>query len=82
MGSLLEFVETVIAVWAEREREGCAEAVVVGAGDPRDLWAVRNVVGGRGGVLGFEYTGGALEAVAEVVMGRRGAGGRVPVRMG
>lgn len=67
-------------VWGESE--GRMEVVVVGAGDPRDLLGVRTVLGGRGGVLGFEYTGGALEAVAEVVMGRRGAGGVVPVRMG
>ena len=68
-----------MVVWGEREKE---RVVVVGAGDPRDFGGVRDVLGGRGGVLGFEYTGGALEAVAEVVMGRRGAEGRVPVRMG
>lgn len=80
VGSLLEFVETVMVIWGERQVQ--MEVVVVGAGDPRDLVGVRTVLGGRGGVLGFEYTGGALEAVAEVVMGRRGARGVVPVRMG
>ena len=80
--SLLEFVEMVMAIWAERERDGYA-GVVVGAGDPRDLSVVGKVLGGRvGGVLCYEYTRGALEAVAEVVMGRREARGRVPVRMG
>lgn len=82
VGSLVEFAETVVLVWGEGDRRGRGQVVVVGAGDPRDLWGVREVLGGRGAVLAFEYSRGALEAVAEVVMGRRGAGGRVVVRMG
>ncbi|KAI4175446.1 MAG: hypothetical protein LQ343_001645 [Gyalolechia ehrenbergii] len=50
--------------------------VVAGAGDPRDL---RDPFTGWWGVLCYEYSRGALEAVAEVMLGEREATGRLPV---
>ncbi|KAL9030073.1 MAG: hypothetical protein Q9196_001764 [Gyalolechia fulgens] len=50
--------------------------VVAGAGDPRDL---RDPFAGWWGVLCYEYSRGALEAVAEVMLGEREAVGRLPV---
>ncbi|KAI4207368.1 MAG: hypothetical protein LQ346_000618 [Caloplaca aetnensis] len=49
--------------------------VVVGAGDPRDL---RDPFTGWWGALCYEYSRGALEAVAEVVLGERKATGKLP----
>lgn len=51
------------------------QKVVVGAGDPRDL---RDPFMGWWGVLCYEYSRGALEAVAEVVLGAREATGKLP----
>lgn len=50
--------------------------VVIGAGDPRDL---RGAWNGWWPVCCFEYARGALEAVAEVVLGQRKATGVLPV---
>ncbi|KAL8943929.1 MAG: hypothetical protein Q9216_000741 [Gyalolechia sp. 2 TL-2023] len=50
--------------------------VVAGAGDPRDL---RDPFTGWWGVLCYEYSRGALEAVAEVMLGEREATGTLPV---
>lgn len=50
--------------------------VVVGAGDPRDL---RGDWGRWWGVCCYDYTHGALEAVAEVIVGDRVATGVLPV---
>ncbi|KAL9610318.1 MAG: hypothetical protein Q9167_004980, partial [Letrouitia subvulpina] len=50
--------------------------VVIGAGDPRDL---RGVWTGWWPVCCYEYAKGALEAVAEVVLGQREAVGVLPV---
>lgn len=49
--------------------------VVVGAGDPRDL---RDPFTGWWGALCYEYSSGALKAVAEVMLGEREATGRLP----
>lgn len=49
--------------------------VVIGAGDPRDL---RDPFVGWWIVLSYEYSRGALEAVAEVVLGEREATGKLP----
>ncbi|KAL8990664.1 MAG: hypothetical protein Q9177_000729 [Variospora cf. flavescens] len=49
--------------------------VVIGAGNPRDL---RDPFAGWWGVLCYEYSKGALEAVAEVVLGQREATGKIP----
>lgn len=49
--------------------------VMVGAGDPRDL---RDPFTGWWGALCYEYSRGALEAVAEVLLGEREATGRLP----
>lgn len=50
--------------------------VVVGAGDPRDL---KGDWGKWWGVCCYDYTRGALEAVAEVIVGDRVATGVLPV---
>ncbi|KAL9601867.1 MAG: hypothetical protein Q9219_002219 [cf. Caloplaca sp. 3 TL-2023] len=52
------------------------QKVVIGAGDPRDL---RDPFTGWWSVLCYEYSRGALEAVAEVLLGEREATGRLPV---
>ena len=49
--------------------------VVIGAGDPRDL---RDPFTNWWSVLCYEYSRGALEAVAEVVLGERVATGTLP----
>lgn len=49
--------------------------VVIGAGDPRDL---RDPFTAWWGVLCYEYSRGALEAVAEVLLGEKEATGRLP----
>ncbi|KAI4095397.1 MAG: hypothetical protein LQ344_001695 [Seirophora lacunosa] len=49
--------------------------VVIGAGNPRDL---RDPFAGWWGVLCYEYSKGALEAVAKVVLGEREATGKIP----
>ncbi|KAL8791472.1 MAG: hypothetical protein Q9213_000089 [Squamulea squamosa] len=50
--------------------------IVIGAGDPRDL---RDAFDGWWAVCCYEYSRGALEAAAEVVLGERQATGRLPV---
>lgn len=50
--------------------------VVAGAGDPRDL---RDPFTNWWGVLCYECSRGALDAVAEVILGERDATGRLPV---
>lgn len=50
--------------------------VVAGAGDPRDL---RDPFTNWWGVLCYEYSRGALDAVAEVILGEKEATGRLPV---
>ncbi|KAL8734504.1 MAG: hypothetical protein Q9166_001404 [cf. Caloplaca sp. 2 TL-2023] len=49
--------------------------VVLGAGDPRDL---RDAFDGWWAVCCYEYSRGALEAAAEVILGERQAIGRLP----
>lgn len=53
-----------------------SQKVVIGAGDPRDL---RDAFPGWWGICCYEYSRGALEAAAEVVLGQREATGRLPV---
>lgn len=49
--------------------------IVIGAGDPRDL---RDAFEGWWAVCCYEFSKGALEAAAEVVLGERQATGRLP----
>ncbi|KAL8771319.1 MAG: hypothetical protein Q9209_003224 [Squamulea sp. 1 TL-2023] len=49
--------------------------IVIGAGDPRDL---RDAFDGWWAVCCYEYSKGALEAAAEVILGERLATGRLP----
>ncbi|KAL8699221.1 MAG: hypothetical protein Q9224_001508, partial [Gallowayella concinna] len=51
--------------------------VVIAAGDPRDI---RDNFDGWWAVCCYEYSRGALEAAAEVVLGERQATGRLPAR--
>ncbi|KAL8811221.1 MAG: hypothetical protein Q9200_001976 [Gallowayella weberi] len=51
--------------------------VVIAAGDPRDI---RDNFEGWWAVCCYEYSRGALEAAAEVVLGERQATGRLPAR--
>lgn len=76
-----EFTSAVRRVVAERESGRGVEVIrkiVLGAGDPRDL---RGNWRGWWGVCCYEYTRGALEAVAEVITGQRVATGALPVRL-
>ena len=75
-----EFVRAVQSLMqaqdAQPGRETKTRKVVIGAGDPRDL---RGSWMGWWGVCCFEYSRASLEAVAEVVLGRRTATGLVPL---
>lgn len=76
-----EFTSAVRRVVLERESVPGVERIrkiVLGAGDPRDL---RGDWGGWWGVCCYEYTRGALEAVAEVITGERVATGELPVTL-
>lgn len=81
--ALAEAQEEVIIRVQEvlRHREEGIRKVIIGAGDPRDLKPEQGLEGWWG-VCCYEYSAGALEAVAEVVVGERVATGRLPVRLG
>ena len=77
-----EVINAIQQILRRRGAEPGAEPirkVVVGAGDPRDL---QDKMEGWWGVCCYEHTRGALEAVAEVVVGDREANGTSPVKLG
>jgi len=55
--------------------------LVISAGDVRDLFHPEMSGKGWWGVACWDYTRGALEAVAEVISGEREAAGRLPIQM-
>ena len=65
----------------EESRDRKVRRLIVSAGDVRDLFHRDMLVKGWWGVACWDYTQGALEAVAEVISGMRQAEGRLPVRM-
>jgi len=77
-----EVISRVRQMLRRRDAEPGAEPirkVVVGAGDPRDL---KDEMEGWWGVCCYEHTRGALEGVAEVLVGEREATGTLPVKLG
>lgn len=77
-----EVISGVQQVLRRREAEAGAEPirkVVLGAGDPRDL---KDEMEGWWAACCYEHTRGALEAVAEVLVGEREATGTLPVKVG
>jgi beta-N-acetylhexosaminidase len=55
--------------------------LVISAGDVRDLFQPEMSGKGWWGVACWDYTRGALEAVADVISGEREAAGRLPIQM-
>ena len=77
-----EVISGVQQILRRRDSESNAEPirkVVVGAGDPRDL---KDQMEGWWAVCCYEHTRGALEAVAEVLVGEREATGILPLKLG
>ncbi len=77
-----EVTSGVQQILRRRDAEPGAEPirkVVVGAGDPRDL---KDEMEGWWAACCYEHTRGALEAVAEVLVGEREATGTLPVKLG
>ncbi|MCJ1247851.1 hypothetical protein MMC30_005066 [Trapelia coarctata] len=73
-------VESVLA-GIEEGSDRKVRRLVVSAGDVRDLFHADRLAKGWWGVACWDYTQGALEAVAEVISGEREAEGRLPLQM-
>ena len=78
-GEVISAVQQILRSQDAKSGTEPVRKVVVGAGDPRDL---KNEMQGWWGVCCYEHTRGALEAVAEIVVGGRVATGTLPVRLG
>lgn len=77
-----EVINSIQQALRRRDAEAGAEPirkVVLGAGDPRDL---KDEMEGWWAACCYEHTRGALEAVAEVLVGEREATGTLPVKLG
>jgi len=73
-------VENVLAGIEEVNNRN-VRRLVISAGDVRDLFHADMLAKGWWGVACWDYTQGALEAVAEVISGERKAEGILPIRM-
>ncbi|KAL8710518.1 MAG: hypothetical protein Q9220_004951 [cf. Caloplaca sp. 1 TL-2023] len=72
---VVQSVQNILRVRDATPNQPRTRKVVIGAGDPRDL---RDAFEGWWSVCCYEYSRGALEAAAEVVLGDRQATGKLP----
>ena len=76
---VIKAVQSTLHQRDSRPGQETTRKLVVGAGDPRDL---RQPWTGWWGACCYEYTRGALETVAEVILGERTGPGTLPLQDG